>query len=198
MREENASLVMPAPPQPQIQQVPVSEKRQEVIKPAVKNNTIFPTMPPPLRKADTPTQKIDPADHDAENVVEKQTDGEDEAKKRKDNVWRWTTIAVSCAGGLASGWLGSNMADQEGRVFKSNVQTIIGKASQTDGHSRSPIAIKMTGKTDRAVPLDENLCTVLELDRATGLTLAKPCKPIETTEFNSTLGKSDLLAKPPR
>ncbi len=137
-------------------------------------------------------------------------------KKLRDNIWRWTTIGVSCAGGLASGWLGSNFSDQASGVFQNSVQTIVGRASDSASSTR-PASIKivpegaakfmsgtvvgglpinMTGKTDRAVPLDENLCTVLELDRGTGLTLARPCKVIETAGFTSTLDKSDLLVKP--
>ncbi len=144
------------------------------------------------------------------DVAERATDtATEQGQKARDNFWRWTTIGLSCAGGLASGWLGSTLSDQGAGVFRSDVQTIAGKASEGKG-SAPPVNLKLastgneagktslegTGKTDRAVPLDENLCTVLELDRATGLTLAKPCKPIESTEFSSTLRKDDLLVKP--
>ncbi len=161
-----------------------------------------------------PVQKAaNPDEADGGDVVERVTDSSLEARNRSDQVWRWTTIGLSCAGGLASGWLGSNISDQYAGLFKSDVQTIIGKASQRASHATPPVPVKIngdmlmggspglaaghvTGKTDRAAPMDDNLCTVLELDRGTGLTLAKPCKPIEKAEFNSTLGKADLLAKP--
>ena len=131
-----------------------------------------------------------------------------EKKLRDNNIWRWTTIGISCAGGLASGWLGSNVSDQPNGMFNSGGATIAAKASDTIG-SKPPVPLKLaskgqpdkifghaTGKTDRASQMDENLCTVLELDRGTGLTLAKPCKPVETAEFNSTLGKADLMVAP--
>jgi hypothetical protein len=118
-----------------------------------------------------------------------------------DNMWRWTTIAISCVGGLASGWLGSTFSDQLGGLFRSEVPHLVGQASKTATRSTASGAMKIssssdTGKSDRAVPMDENLCTVLELDRGTGLTLSKPCRSIETAEFTSKLNKSDLLAKP--
>ena len=135
------------------------------------------------------------------------------AKKLRDNIWRWATIGISCAGGLASGWLGSTVSDQSNGLIQSSVQTIVGKASENMAGVIPPVALKMVrtglsdrgaadapgqmiGKTDRAVPLDDNLCTVLELDRGTGLTLAKPCKAIKTADFNSTLGKADLFETP--
>ena len=138
------------------------------------------------------------------------------SKNLRNKYWRWATISISCAGGLASGWLGSNISDQPGGIFQSNVQTIVGKASDSAGAMRPTnikivpqgaakfmsgsaldgLPVNMTGKTDRAVPLDDDLCTVLELDRGTGLTLARPCKMIETAGFNTTLGKADLQATP--
>ena len=128
------------------------------------------------------------------------------AKKLRDNsIWRWATIGISCAGGLASGWLGSGISDQAGSFFSASSTAIIGSAPKTLTDRKPPVGLEMTagvlplnltGKADRATPHDENLCTVLELDRGTGLTLAKPCKLIETAEFNSTLGKADLLARP--
>ncbi len=132
----------------------------------------------------------------------------EQAKKLRDRIWRWATIAVSCAGGLASGWIGSNFSDQANGLFQMGTQVITDKSSNIVS-IKSPANVKlagagkpngvarhMTGKTDRAVPIDENHCTVLERDRRTGLTLAKPCKLIETAGFTSTLDKSDLLAKP--
>jgi len=146
----------------------------------------------------------------AQNIQEpeKHVEQAEQAKKLRDKIWRWATIGMSCAGGLASGWLGSSFSDQTSGNSQSSAQVIKDKASAAIGIKR-PVNVKMagtskpvgsadhmTGKTDRAVPIDENHCTVLERDRGTGLTLAKPCKLIETAGFTSTLDKSDLLVKP--
>ncbi len=132
----------------------------------------------------------------------------EQTKKMRDRIWRWATIGISCAGGLASGWIGSNFSDQANGLFQMGTQVITDKTANIVS-IKPPVNMKeagagkpnansrhMTGKTDRAVPIDENHCTVLERDRSTGLTLAKPCKLIETAGFTSTLDKSDLLAKP--
>ena len=116
-------------------------------------------------------------------------------KKLRDHIWRWATIGISCAGGLASGWLGSSFSDQATGLLSRNKPELIAEASK-DSIAGSLDKVRMVGKTDRATPVDDRLCTVLELDRGTGLTLAKPCKPVETAEYSSTLGKADLLAKP--
>ncbi len=124
------------------------------------------------------------------------------AKKASEKNWRRMTIIISCIGGLASGWLGSNITDQAGRYFGSSSAGTARENKKGVADIASPLSMKAgaagsgLGKTDRARPLNEDYCTVLELDRVTGLTLARPCKPVKTGKFNSTLGKADLLAKP--
>lgn len=210
-----APVVPPVKPEPRQIKMPEPELKPQLglMKQATNINTILsaPRPPVPAKLVEETSSASDGFGFD--DVVELATDAAEEAKKAKDKLWRWTTIGVSCAGGLASGWLGSNVSEQAGGFFSSSVQTIVGKASEPRSHTKLPVSMKMvrdgvptymsgdilgsmTGKTDRAIPHDDNLCTVLELDRGTGLTLAKPCKPIETAEFNSTLGKSDLLVKP--
>jgi hypothetical protein len=161
-----------------------------------------------IRSNDTKPKKAKTNGHDFGDVADRVADKERHGKKTGDNVWRWTTIGISCAGGLASGWIGSNVSDQAKGIFEPDVPAIVGKASDSL-NAKPPVAMKMArvgqsdkmlgnldSKTDRALPMDDNLCTVLELDRGTGLTLAKPCKPVVSAEFNSTLGKSDLIVKP--
>ena len=195
------------------------QQEQAAPKPPKPVGEINAAMPPPRSREQK--RSLEPARvaadiPDVEEFSDTEIEESDKARPQRDSFWRWTTIGISCVGGLASGWLGSNLSDRDGGMFSSNVQTIVGKASGAAG-SNPPAAIgimrgggtattsgagllgasgAITGKTDRAVPLDDDLCTVLELDRGTGLTLAKPCKEIKSTGFNSTLGKSDLLAKP--
>ncbi|MCF6198154.1 MAG: hypothetical protein L3J67_01940 [Hyphomicrobiaceae bacterium] len=152
----------------------------------------------------TPVQDI----QEPEKLVDLVGPADEQPKKQRDKIWRWATIGISCAGGLASGWLGSSFSDATNGTLQSSAQVIKDKASDKVG-IKPPVNMKLvgagkaagtadhvTGKTDRAVPIDENHCTVLERDRGTGLTLAKPCKLIETAGFTSTLDKSDLLVKP--
>ena len=189
--------------------------RPRPVRPAMKIDATFPSAQSPMPPHNGHSEPSGPSGFDLGNIENVAADVALKAKKLRDNIWRWATIGLSCAGGLASGWLGSNFSDQASGVFQNSVQTIVGRASDSatpmrpasikivpqgaakfmSGSVIGGLPINLTGKTDRAVPLDENLCTVLELDRGTGLTLARPCKMIETAGFNATLGKSDLLAK---
>ncbi len=193
--------------------------RPAPVRPAMKIGSTFPSTQTNMREPGGHYEPPGSDGFDHGNIENMAEDVAFKAPKLRDNIWRWATIGISCAGGLAGGWLGSNFSDQTSGVFQNSVQTIVGRASDGVAPMR-PASIKivpegaakfmsgtaigslpinmlgnMTGKTDRAVPLDEDLCTVLELDRGTGLTLARPCKMIETAGFNTTLGKSDLLAK---
>ena len=192
------------------------QTRGSSAKPVLKIVSAFSNRRSPAQSGTQKLNMIAPGRLDRAKIAELDAEEARDTKKRRDKIWRWATISLSCAGGLASGWLGSSISGPDGGIFKSSVQTIVGKASDgtrpkppanikivRDGVSKfmsgtviGSVPGQMTGKTDRAVPLNDDLCTVLELDRGTGLTLAKPCKPIETAEFNSTLGKADLLAQP--
>ncbi|MCP4933371.1 MAG: hypothetical protein GY927_04010 [bacterium] len=189
--------------------------RPAPVRPAMKISSTFPNA---QSNMSAPARHYEPTasgGFDLGNIENEAADLAFKTKKLRDNIWRWATIGISCAVGLASGWLGSNFSDLASGVSQNSVQTIAGRASDgvsitrpenikivpegaakfISGTAVGRLPINMTGKSDRAVPLDENLCTVLELDRGTGLTLARPCKMIETAGFNATLGKSDLLAK---
>ncbi len=146
----------------------------------------------------TGTDKKGDDRHGIGDVANSAVDMAKQARNVRDRVWRWATIAVSCAGGLASGWLGSNVSDQMNRVFDTQTRAIVGKASESlNGKgARGMPGLVNNGKGDRATPLDENLCTVLELDRSTGLTLARPCRPVRTSGFTSTLRKDDMVVGP--
>lgn len=120
-----------------------------------------------------------------------------------DGFWRWATIVISCVGGLASGWLGSQIAGNGDPAQRSGRAVIVGEPSRALQELPPPSSVAafdgsagLSGKGDRIVPIDETHCTVLELDRGTGLTLAKPCAAVETAEFITTLSKADLLAQP--
>ena len=199
--------------EPKVQQIsspaePLKEVRPKPARSARKNVAVFPAVPASALDGRMPSSEENRNKGGLDGDTDLAKDAAPEGGKRRDNVWRWTTIALSCVGGLASGWLGSNLSSQFGRPFQGYTRDILVKAGaggennppvklrvRQDGKS-APASGRSIGKTDRAMPMDENLCTVLELDRGTGLTLAKPCKEIENAEFNSTLGKSDLLAKP--
>jgi hypothetical protein len=135
------------------------------------------------------------------------------AKSYRDAIWRWATIGISCAGGLASGWLGSAISNQASGFFRSSVEMVSEKALKATGVEGIPAALAGKakraatsaatdaggGKSDRVMPVNERLCTVLELDRSIGLVQSKPCRKVAGEAISTnTLDKSDLVARPER
>ncbi len=223
-----ASMSASPAPQKPVSQKPAPAKRRALrfgtpekshsapMQPALKITAAFPNSQSGGKSPAAPGEPVGSEGLGLADLGDLAADAVLKAKKQRENIWRWATIGVSCAGGLASGWLGSNITNQNNGIFQASLQTIVGKTSNS-GSSLPPANVKivpeggaefmsgtairdlpenLTGKTDRAVPHDNELCTVLELNRGTGLKLARPCKMIETAEINGTLGKADLLVKP--
>jgi hypothetical protein len=141
--------------------------------------------PPSVKELPALGAAINSVQNLASDVAAQTEEAVEKTKEMSSSVWRWATIGISCAGGLASGWVGSNIAGQYSTASHQDKLALVG----------APEAGAGSGKTDRAKPLDETRCTVLELDRGTGLVFAKPCRPVATADISSTLNKSDLLVK---
>jgi hypothetical protein len=142
-----------------------------------------PAMPPPGLPAADPVEDTEAA----------------ALKLRRERRKIAAIVFASCVGGLASGWFGAMLADNarstNGKVATSDISGAFTEmATPSSGVAVTPGAY--TGKADRVLPVDESRCTVLELDRSTGLTLARPCRDLETADVNTTLSKSDLMARP--